>query len=81
VKFLGEILARLGFTAEIKGDLIEARVTGGDIPAMEARLETIGSLLGCTRLLDMALRDESDVDTLVEEFMGGNYDLSPITRK
>jgi hypothetical protein len=35
-------------------------------------------LLGCTRLLDMVLKDEDAVNTLAAEFLKGNYRLSPI---
>jgi len=81
VKFLNEILSNLGFRTEIKGDLIEAQFTRDDKLAIEAKLEKIGLLLGCTRLLDMALKDEKDVETLVNRFLVGDYNLSPIGKR
>ena len=42
---------------------------------MLARLDQIGRLLASSRLLDMAIADQEDVDTLTSEFMAGNYDL------
>ena len=81
VKFLDEILASLGFRTEIKGDLIEAQFTRDDKLAIEAKLEKIGLLLGCTRLLDMVLQDEKDVETLVNRFLSGDYNLSPIGKR
>ena len=81
VKFLNEILSNLGFRTEIKGDLIEAQLTRDDTLAIEAKLEKIGLLLGCTRLLDMALQDEKDVETLVNRFLSGDYNLSPIGKR
>ena len=81
VKFLGEILAGLGFRIQIKGDLIEAQFTKDDKVAIEAKLENIGLLLGCTRLLDLALKDEKDVEPLVNRFLSGDYDLSPIGKR
>jgi pyruvate,water dikinase len=81
VKFLNEILSNLGFRTEIKGDLIEAQFTRDDKLAIEVKLEKIGLLLGCTRLLDMALQDEKDVDILVSRFLSGDYNLSPIGKR
>jgi hypothetical protein len=48
---------------------------------LEAKLETVGVLLGCTRVLDMSLRDGSQVEEMVEKFMDGIYDLSPVGKK
>ncbi|MGW8208147.1 MAG: PEP/pyruvate-binding domain-containing protein [Syntrophobacteria bacterium] len=81
VKFLNEILSNLGFRTEIKGDLIEAQFTRDDKLAIEAKLEKIGLLLGCTRLLDMSLQDQKDVETLVNRFLSGDYNLSPIGKR
>ena len=81
MKFLDEILASLGFRTEIKGDLIEAQFTRDDKLAIEAKLEKIGLLLGCTRLLDMVLQDEKDVETYVNRFLSGDYNLSPIGKR
>ena len=81
VKFLGEILANFGFRMQVKGDIIEAQYTRDDKLAIEDKLEKIGLLLGCTRLLDLALKDEKDVEPLVRRFLSGDYDLSPIRRR
>jgi len=81
VKFLGEILSHLGFRIEIKVDLIEAQFTRDDKSATEAKLEKVGLLLGCTRLLDLVLKDEKDVETSVNRFLSGDYDLSPIGKR
>lgn len=81
VRFLGEVLTRLGFHAEQKGDLIDARLGRIEPEEMKKALEEVGILLGCTRLLDMALTDESQVHTLVERFLAGDYALSPLNKK
>jgi pyruvate,water dikinase len=81
VKFLGEILSDLGFQIQIKGDLIEAKYSRDCKAAMEAKLEKIGLLLGCTRLLDLVLKDEGDVETFVHRFLSGDYHLSPIGKR
>jgi pyruvate,water dikinase len=81
VKFLGEILSNLGFRVQIKGDLIEAQFTRDDKATLEAKLEKVGLLLGCTRLLDLVLKDEKDVETSVSRFLNGDYHLSPIGKR
>ena len=81
VSFLAEVLSYHGFEVEKKGDLIDARLSRDVREALKGKLEAIGILLGCTRLLDMALQDGSDVDRLVAKFLSGEYALSPISRK
>ena len=81
VSFLAEVLSYHGFEVEKKGDLIDARLSRDVREALTGKLEAIGILLGCTRLLDMALQDGSDVDRLVAKFLSGEYALSPISRK
>ena len=81
VSFLAEVLSYHGFEVEKKGDLIDARLSRDAREALTGKLEAIGILLGCTRLLDMALQDGSDVDRLVAKFLSGEYALSPISRK
>jgi pyruvate,water dikinase len=81
VKFLGEILLHLGFKVQIKGDLIEARFTRDNKSAIEATLRKVGLLLGCTRLLDLVLKDEKDVEQSVNRFLSGDYNLSPIRKR
>jgi hypothetical protein len=38
-------------------------------------------LLASTRVLDMSLRDGSQVDKMVDKFLSGKYDLSPLSRR
>ena len=81
VQFLSEVLSRGGYKVEQKGDLLDAQLTRCERSRLEDSLEMIGRLLGCTRLMDLVLKDRSQVDAMVERFMSGNYDLSPSARK
>ena len=81
VNFLAQVLSHQGFKVDQRGDLIDAQIMREDRQAMEKKLEQVGILLGCTRLLDMALKDSSGVEKLVQKFLSGNYDISPITSK
>lgn len=75
IQYIAAVLSRLGFAAVQKGDLIEASLNRLDRPAMETALEQLGCLLGSTRLLDMALRDESQIEYLTESFFQGHYNF------
>ncbi len=75
IQYIANVLARLGFETVLKGDLIEASITRLDRPAMEETLDQLGRLLGSTRLLDMAIRDADQVESLTESFFRGSYDF------
>lgn len=81
LKFLEGVLSHHGFKVEKKGDILDAQLSRSDRQTLEATLEVLGKLLGCTRVLDMSLKDGSQVEELVERFMNGIYDFSPLQRK
>jgi pyruvate,water dikinase len=81
LKFLEGILSHHGFKVEKKGDMIDAQLSRNDRQTLEAKLEVLGQLLGCTRVLDMSLKDGSQVEELIERFMNGIYDFSPLQRR
>lgn len=78
VQFLEEVFSRLGFEVEKKGDLIDAQMNKCECDRIGRILESVGILLGCTRLLDLSLKDRSEVHELVERYFSGDYTLSPI---
>ena len=71
--FLNGILDRLGFKVDMKIDLVDGELKGGEKNSIEQTLDIIGRLLGATRLMDMYLRDSSMVESYVDEFMNGRY--------
>ncbi|WP_373500310.1 PEP/pyruvate-binding domain-containing protein [Desulfococcus sp.] len=75
IEFLSEVLTRLGYTVEIHGDMLQAGLKGLDCPAMEDVLDQTGRLLGCSRLLDLAIPNQAEVQTLTELFFQGDYDF------
>jgi pyruvate, water dikinase len=78
VSYLGNVLKRLGFEVSFKGDLLEAFLIGYDRPSMEEKLDQTGRLLASSRLLDMALSNQHDIDLFTDSFFKGEYDfLSP----
>jgi pyruvate,water dikinase len=52
---------------------VDGQLKGIDRNATLGKLDMVGRLLGATRLMDMYLKDESDVDGFVADFMAGRY--------
>jgi pyruvate, water dikinase len=75
VLLLANILQKLDFSTEIKGDFLSASLKGYDAPLVLEKLDQLGRLLACSRLLDVALGQESDVERLTEMFFNGDYDF------
>ncbi len=73
--FLAEVLYRLGFSLKVTGDLLEASITGLSRPILETTLDQVGRLLASSRLLDVAITGEADIQPMVEAFFNGDYDF------
>ena len=73
--FIKEILTRLGFMVDIKSDLVDAEFKHGSLKNMKEILDIIGRLLGATKLMDMYLKENLDINFLVDDFMNGKYDF------
>ncbi len=67
--FIRTVLTRAGFQVEVTGDLLDARIAGLQASEMEGRLQTLGRVLGTTRLMDMTLHEVEDVGRCVETFL------------
>lgn len=81
LSFLGKILVRLGCKLRITGDLLDASLSGLDRAAFEVLLDQAGRLLGSSRLLDLAISGERDVDRMVAAFFQGDYDFFRLARE
>lgn len=75
ITFLGEVLQRLGFMVQIKGDLIEASIGRTDKKNMEIALDQLGRLLGSSRLMDMGITNPDEIPRLVESFFKEDYNF------
>ncbi len=73
--FIKTLLTRLGFMVKIKSDLIDAEFKHGSLTVMKRTLDMIGRLLGATKLMDMYIKEKSDVELLTDDFMNGRYDF------
>ncbi len=68
LKYLEEILSKLGFQVTSKTDLLDARLEGLNIDRMSKRLVTLGRMLGTSKLMDMMLKDEESVASHLDLF-------------
>jgi pyruvate,water dikinase len=75
IRFLGEVLQRLGFAVQIKGDLIEASLSRIDRGRLETALDQLGRLLGSSRLMDMGIATPEEVPILTESFFKEDYNF------
>lgn len=81
VSFLGNVLNNLGFKVSMKGDLIEAFLSSYDSLSMEEKLDQMGRLLASSRLLDVSLSNQGDIETFTEAFFKGDYDFLSLKRE
>jgi pyruvate,water dikinase len=73
VRFIGRILESLGFFVHTEQDLLNSSLKSVSIGELKEKLDMIGRLLGCSRLLDMAMDNEETMEWFVIEFQRGNY--------
>jgi pyruvate,water dikinase len=73
--FIKTVLTRLGFMVGMKSDLIDAEFKHGSLRVMQRTLDMVGRLLGATKLMDMYIKENADLDVLIDDFMNGRYDF------
>ena len=71
IRLLILILGRLGFEVTVKADLLDARIGEMDRDSLVELLATVGRLLGATKLLDMVLKDEHQLEPFAAQFFAG----------
>jgi pyruvate,water dikinase len=81
LSFLGKVLDRLGCKLRITGDLLDASLSGLAAGDLEAILDQVGRLLGTSRLLDVAIGSEADVDRMMAAFFEGDYDFFRLSQE
>lgn len=68
ILFLKTILERLGFDVQIKGDLLDASITGIVSDILVERIESLGKFFGVTKQMDMHLKDHDMVVHQIKTF-------------
>lgn len=76
--FIKKILTRCGFIVDVKSDLIDARLEHVPFEEMQKILQLTGRLLGATKIMDMYIKEDQDIDNLAEEFIAGRSDFRSI---
>ncbi len=75
IHFLANVLGRLGYAIIVTGDMLEASLKGEALERMEAVLDQTGRLLAASRLLDMAISSQEQVERMTAAFFNGDYDF------
>ena len=75
VSLLANVLGRLGFNIRGTGDVLDASLKGCDVTLTEYTLDQVGRLLASSRLLDMAIPSQAQVERMTEAFFAGDYDF------
>ena len=75
VQLMANILERLDFDISTTGDLLKAMFARRDASETAERLDLLGRLRASTKLLDMTLSSQEDVELYCKEFFKGNYDF------
>ncbi|MFH1242086.1 MAG: PEP/pyruvate-binding domain-containing protein [Pseudomonadota bacterium] len=69
------MLEASGFSVEVVGDRVYARLQKYEQPVIEEKLDTVGRLLQFTRQMDMLMDSEASVEATTKAFLEGNYRL------
>jgi pyruvate,water dikinase len=75
VAFVAQVLQHMDFTVMSTGDFLKARLKAESAQELGHKLVTIGHIFGVTRLLDLAMEDESMVEKCVARFEAHDYSL------
>jgi pyruvate,water dikinase len=80
VAFVAEILRHMDFNVTTASDFLKARLKAESAEVLGKKLNTIGHMLGVTRLLDLAMEDEAMVEQCVARFEAHDYSLGLLSR-
>lgn len=75
ISFVENVLGRMGFGVDRKGDIVTAWIGCYAQNESSAILESLGRLLVCVRELDAVLKNDSDITRYADHFLKGSYDI------
>ncbi|MHB8123561.1 MAG: PEP/pyruvate-binding domain-containing protein [Desulfuromonadaceae bacterium] len=78
---MADILKEHGFSVELKGDLINARLSKGTRDETVKQLEMLGSLLQFFRQMDAAMANDDAASLFRDAFLRGDYGLEELIRR
>ena len=79
--FIKGVLAGNGFIVKMKSDLIDAELRNRSLETIKETLDITGRLLGASKLMDMYMKENMDVNLMIDDFMNGRYDFRPIVHE
>jgi pyruvate,water dikinase len=77
-EFLSQVLQGLDFDVNKTSDLVDAKLSGTNGETTLHKLDILGRLLGATRLMDMYLKEGSQIAGFVQDFMNGRYHFASV---
>ncbi|MEW6757611.1 MAG: PEP/pyruvate-binding domain-containing protein [Acidobacteriota bacterium] len=75
--FIEKVLARQGFLADRRGDVVNAWHRKGSAEETAAALDILGRLMACASQLDMYMDSHEAMEWYVTQFTVGNYRFDP----
>ncbi|MGQ9857743.1 MAG: PEP/pyruvate-binding domain-containing protein [Thermodesulfobacteriota bacterium] len=72
-RVIARVLEELGFSVEVRGDRVTARLRKRDRASLEEKLDFIGKLLVFTRQMDMLMHSDGVVEIVSHAFLEGDY--------
>jgi len=69
LRLITEILKKMDFSVDVRGDVMNASILKYGRPDMERRLEIMGKLTPYTKQLDMAMYNDAVTDRFIEDFV------------
>jgi pyruvate,water dikinase len=76
IRAISGILEHYGFSTNVRGDAITARLSKRNQSETESQLEMVGRLLQFFRQMDAAMRSEEMVSRIREAFIHGDFSLA-----
>ncbi|MEJ5376422.1 MAG: PEP/pyruvate-binding domain-containing protein [bacterium] len=70
---IARVMEELGFSVQVCGDRVTARLQKMDRAALEEKLDLLGRLLIFTRQMDMLMHSEAAVEAVSRAFLEGDY--------
>jgi hypothetical protein len=78
---MADILKEHGFSVQLKGDLVNARLSKGTQDETVKQLEMIGSLLQFFRQMDAAMTNDDAAVVYRDAFLRGDYGLEELIKR
>jgi pyruvate,water dikinase len=69
LRFIRAVLEPFGFQCRTRGDMLDATFSRASERDTQKRLVVVGRLLAVTRLMDMGLSEDSDIERLARDFI------------